>query len=371
VREGDDFVIVDAFHGFGGDHGVDDGFFGGLDGGQENWVERIVGEHGELVQSRGADGAGIGGGEGEKDVAGAVAGVAAIAAEAEGNFLGDALELRGDEWCVGGDDNDDGAGVLVVAVGRMFGNFFADGNAGDAELVAASVVALDEDADGIAASFGVEHARGGADAAFEFVADHARSAADVAFFDGAGASDVEGVEGVFGVNVESVDVVEPAVPGFGDDGQRPPVAFHIGRAVFNLPGDDGVADDADAVRVGDHDGAVEEAGIVDPGGAGHFAVAVEGEPGGEDGVVAGLAAGMNGGDAGADRALADYELAAAGDEGGVADLDSFDICNGVVGAGGAVEGDAEIAGAGLGLGRGGDGQGEDRKEKEELRAGRI
>jgi hypothetical protein len=59
---------------------------------------------------------------------------------------------------------------------------------------------------------------------------------------------------------------------------------------------------------------------------------------------------MNGGDAGADGTLADYEFAAAGDDRGVADLDAFDICNGVVEAGSAVEGDAEIAGAGPGLG---------------------
>ena len=195
----------------------------------------------------------------------------------------------------------------------------------------------------------------GADAAFEFVADHSCSAADIAFFDGAGVRGVEGVPGVFGMNVKSVDVVEPAVPGFGDNRQRPPVAFHIRRAVFYFPGDDGVADDADAVRVGDHHGSVEEAGIVDPGGAGHFAVAVEGEPGGEDGVVTGLAAGMDGGDAGADGTFADYEFAAAGDERGVADFDALDVCDRVVGAGGAVERDAEIAGARLGLGGGSEG----------------
>ena len=122
-----------------------------------------------------------------------------------------------------------------------------------------------------------------------------------------------------------------------------------------LPGDDRVADHADAVRVGDHHGAVEKAGVVDPGGAGHFAVAVEGEPGGENGVVTGFAAGMDCGDSGADGAFANYEFALAGDERGVADFDSFNVCDGVVGAGSAVEGDAEIAGAGLGLGGGSEG----------------
>ena len=69
MRERDDFVIVDAFHGFGGDHGVDDGFFGGLDGREENGIERIVGKHGERVNvvrliAFWTDGAGVGGGEG-------------------------------------------------------------------------------------------------------------------------------------------------------------------------------------------------------------------------------------------------------------------------------------------------------------------
>ena len=45
----------------------------------------------------------------------------------------------------------------------------------------------------------------------------------------------------------------------------------------------------------------------------------------------------------------------AGDERGVADFDSADVGDGVVGAGSAVEGDAEIAGARLGLGGGSEG----------------
>ncbi len=161
--------------------------------------------------------------------------------------------------------------------------------------------------------------------------------------------DVKGVPSVFWLNVESVDVVKIAIPGFGDDRERPPVAFHVGGAVFDLPGDDSVANDAHAVRVGDHDRAVEESGVVDPGRAGHFAVAVESEPGGEDSVVAGFAARMNRGDAGANWALADLEFAFAGDERGVADFDSFHVGDGIVGAGGAVERNAEIAGAWLGL----------------------
>jgi len=158
------------------------------------------------------------------------------------------------------------------------------------------------------------------------------------------------VPGVFGTDVESVDVVEIAVPSLGYYGKRPPVAFHVGFSVLDFPCDDGVADYANAVRVCDHDGAVEKAGVVDPGGSGHFSVTVQSEPGGEDGVIAGFPAGMDGGDAGADWTFADYQFAFAGDERGVAYFYSFDVGDGVVGAGSAVEGNSEIAGSGLGLG---------------------
>ena len=111
MGESDDFVIVDAFHGFGGDHGVDDGFLCRLDGCKEHGVEGIVGEHGELVKAFASDCAGVSGREGEEDVAGAIAGVAAIAAEAQGDAARDAFELGGDERSVSGNDDDDGASV--------------------------------------------------------------------------------------------------------------------------------------------------------------------------------------------------------------------------------------------------------------------
>jgi hypothetical protein len=106
------------------------------------------------------------------------------------------------------------------------------------------------------------------------------------------------------------------------------------------------------VRVGDHDGAVEEAGVFEPGGSGHLAVAVEREPSAEDGVVRVLPSGMDSGNAGADGAFADFELAVAGDERGVSDFYALDVGDGVIRAGRAVEGDTEIAGTGLGLGEG-------------------
>src|ERR1019366_3832539 len=150
----------------------------------------------------------------------------------------------GNERGVGGDDDDDRA--YIFSVGGVLGDFLADGNARDAQLVALSVVALHE------------HARRGSYSSLEFVADHAGAAAYVAFFYGAGVRGIQGVEDVLGFHVESVDVVEIAVPGFGHHGQGPPVAFYVGLAAFHFPGDDGVAHHSDAVCVGDHDGTVEE-----------------------------------------------------------------------------------------------------------------
>src|SRR5208337_605485 len=131
-----------------------------------------------------------------------------------------------------------------------------------------------------------------------------------------------------------------AIPGFGYDGQCPPVAFHTRLAAFDFPSDDGVAHNAYAVGVRDHDGAIEEAGVFEPCSASHFSVAIEGEPATEDCVSGTLAAGEDGGYSGADGTLSYFEFAAARDQRGVAYFDAFDVGNGVVGAGFAIEGDA-------------------------------
>src|SRR5713226_1645253 len=74
VRQRDDFMIFDAGGGFRGDHGVDDGFFSGLDGGREDRVDSVVGQHPQadflLANLR----MWIGGGEGDKNVTRTVAG---------------------------------------------------------------------------------------------------------------------------------------------------------------------------------------------------------------------------------------------------------------------------------------------------------
>ena len=79
-------------------------------------------------------------------------------------------------------------------------------------------------------------------------------------------------------DMKTVDVVEVAVLCLGHDRQRPPVATRIRLALAHAPGDDGVTYDTDAVRVREHDGSLQSAAFVDPGRAGHLAIAVQREP---------------------------------------------------------------------------------------------
>src|ERR1700686_663576 len=100
----------------------------------------------------GGGGAGICGGEGDEDVAGAVAGDAAVAAETERHAAGQALKLMRDEGSVRGDDYDDGAAIGFGegrgGVGTILGNFFGDRNAGDSGIGGGAVIALHENSDG-------------------------------------------------------------------------------------------------------------------------------------------------------------------------------------------------------------------------------
>ena len=159
-------------------------------------------------------------------------------------------------------------------------------------------------------------------------------------------SGIDGVESVFGLDVETVDVVQPAVPGFRHDWQRPPVAGGIGLAVRDAPLDHRVANDSDAVGVGDHHRAFKEAGLLHPSGAGHFAISVLRKPSGEDRVIHGiLSARKNSGDSGANWAFADLQLAFSGNQSGVADENAVDIGDGIEFSRCAVKRNAEVSSA--------------------------
>jgi len=117
VREGDDFRSS-MLAWFRRRSWVDDGFFVRWTW-LGRWVEGVVGSMVSWwrcwAAAFWADGAGVGGGEGEEDVTGAVAGVLPSGPSRGEIFLATRLSWSGDEWGVGGDDDDDGVRVAWPA----------------------------------------------------------------------------------------------------------------------------------------------------------------------------------------------------------------------------------------------------------------
>ena len=104
------------------------------------------------------------------------------------------------------------------------------------------------------------------------MADHAGTAADVPLSDRAAARGRKRLLHVLRADMEAVDVVQPAVPGLGDDRQIPGLGE---LAALDRGGHEGVAHDADAVGVRDRDGTREQAELAHELEPGHLAVAVE------------------------------------------------------------------------------------------------
>src|SRR5258708_17455464 len=150
-----------------------------------------------------------------------------------------------DEWGVRRNNHDDRAVVLVyegsAGVRISSDNLSANRNPCNAQIVFRAVVALHKNSDRISAIFRVELARSRADSSLESIADHSRATADVAFLDGAGCCGIYGVQSVLRLHVESVDVIEPAVPRFRDDRQLPPVTCALRLTMIDSPLNDGIA----------------------------------------------------------------------------------------------------------------------------------
>ncbi len=89
-------------------------------------------------------------------------------------------------------------------------------------------------------------------------------------------------------------------------------------------------------------GAFREARFLDPGGAGHLAVAVLRVVSGEHGRGIGGASRQNGGDSGADRSGALLQFAFSGNQGGVAHSDARNVGNCVERAGISVKRNMQI-----------------------------
>jgi hypothetical protein len=144
--------------------------------------------------------------------------------------------------------------------------------------------------------------------------------------------------------MKSVDVVKPSVPGFGDHRQAPPVASDIGGAVADAPGNGRVPGYAHAVRVGNDYRSLQETALLDPRCAGHFAITVQAEHTGVDGIVKRLVPSRdNRCHAGSDRTFANLKLAFSLNQGGVADLDANHVRDGVELTGRSFEWNSQIS----------------------------
>ena len=107
------------------------------------------------------------------------------------------------------------------------------------------------------------------------------------------------------------------------------------------------------MRIRDDYRPFEKAQIIERGGAGHLAVAVQREPASEDRISGIFSPRKNGGDAGAYRANTYLQRAIAGNQRRVANFHALYVGDGVERAGSAVEGNAQVSGARFSLGRGG------------------
>src|SRR6202021_1975361 len=103
------------------------------------------------------------------------------------------------------------------------------------------------------------------DASLESKTDHARSAADIAFGNLSRCRAIHGLEHVLRLHVKSVDVVEMAVPCFGNYREGPKavladVVYGQLALVLHLPGNRRIAHHANTMSVSDESGAFQKSG---------------------------------------------------------------------------------------------------------------
>ena len=181
-------------------------------------------------------------------------------------------------------------------------------------------------------------------AALEPVAVHPGAAADRALGDRPRGRRVERRHRDLRRDVTAVDVVQVAVPRLGDHRQQPGGTEHRDDAPRPIAPSRCGRRPRECVLVMS-DRHRERPALLDPGGAGHLAVAVERVPPGGTGLPeAGVTAGHDRGDAGAHRPLADHQWSVAVDERRHADRETGHVGDRVQRTGRAGERDAEARG---------------------------
>ena len=143
-----------------GDHRVDDGFLSGVHRSREERVNHIVGEGvkfgNAFLISKG--GIGVGGRKSQKDIAASIPADGTSSCHAQGSAFCQPFELMGEQWRVGGENNDQGTIILLERIFAVRPNgvllqMVPNGDARNGQLIAPAEVGLRERADGPAAEF--------------------------------------------------------------------------------------------------------------------------------------------------------------------------------------------------------------------------
>src|SRR5256885_11429478 len=107
VIEGDNFVIFDSGHRFGGDHCVHDGFFDRLHRSSENGVQFAIRKHFEIRDFLFFARTNVRGGKRNENISRTVAGNTSVAAEAKRNAPRETLQLMRQKRRIGRNHDED------------------------------------------------------------------------------------------------------------------------------------------------------------------------------------------------------------------------------------------------------------------------
>src|ERR1035437_3631256 len=113
MGQSDDRVAVDAGHGLGAHHGVYDGFLSRFDGGGEQRADALIGHGVDRVGAGRCVSVRIGRGEGQENIARAIAESRTRACQPQCGTAGQALELMRQQRRVGSHNDNDGSDVSL------------------------------------------------------------------------------------------------------------------------------------------------------------------------------------------------------------------------------------------------------------------
>ena len=272
-----------------------------------------------------------------------------------------ALQLvRGQRRVSGNRDYDGTVTVLAFVtrsgntggpIGHQVRDFITHGQARYLQNVTAAMVCLYQHPHGMAALLLRQYPRSRANSTFESISDHSCSAADVAFRHRSTRGGVDCLQHMLFPDMETEGIVQCAIPGLGDDGHNAGETFVGIRAAVDAPLDGGVANCANADRVGDHDRPIGHAEFIDDHHAGYLPGAVERKPACRNAATALFTQRKNGSDASAYRPFTNFERTIAFDDGGVSNLHPRHIGDCIPLARCSFERHTQVAGAVFGSGR--------------------